>query len=188
MMGHDGKRARGSPERRRHDDTGLPIRAKSQRLPASRPCAVGGVECRSGAGGGRTLPAADRGYRCRPLPPRIRGGDLRGSRLARACLGGAGAAPVGAFRRLCGGARPAHRPGARLSELRKPRRNRACGGGARARRAVAARPRRRAALSGRRQGIVRGRTAAAAGGRRSVRAAPRHEGSVDARPVVRPTR
>ena len=29
------------------------------------------------------------------------------------------------------------------------------------------------------------RTAAAAGGRRSVRAAPRHEGSVDARPVVR---
>ena len=44
----------------------------------------------------RPVLAADRGYRRDALPAGIRGGDLRGSRLARHRLGDAGAAAVGA--------------------------------------------------------------------------------------------
>ena len=54
-----------------------------ERLSASRPCAVGAAECRHGARGGRTAAAAHRGHRRDALPAGIRGGDLRGPRLAR---------------------------------------------------------------------------------------------------------
>ena len=78
------------------------------------------------AAGGR-LPAAHRGHRRGALPAGIRGGDLRGSRLARHRVGAAGAAAIRAFRRLSRGAGEARSAWACLSELREPRRDRAPG-------------------------------------------------------------
>ena len=83
----------------------LPLRAEPERLSASRPRALGAHQFRHGARGRRALPAAHRGHRRDALPARIRAGDLRGSRLARHRLGGAGAAPERAFRGLSRGAR-----------------------------------------------------------------------------------
>ena len=54
----------------------------------------------SGAGSRRALSAAARRHRPRPLPRGVRRRDYRGSGLARARLGRAGATPVRAFRRL----------------------------------------------------------------------------------------
>ncbi len=71
-----------------------------ERPPASRSRALGAAQCRDGARGGRALAAAHRGHRRDALPARIRGGDPGGPRLARHRVGTAGAAPVGAFRRL----------------------------------------------------------------------------------------
>ncbi len=83
-------------------------------------------------GGRRAAAAAHRGHRRDALPAGIRGGDLRGPRLARASTGSS----------RCGGSPSistttarrwrnwqAHGPG--LSELREPRRDRRAGGGAR---------------------------------------------------------
>ena len=94
----------------------------------------------------------------------IRGGDLRGPRLARHLLAGAGAAAERAFRRLRDRAAQARRAGPDLSELREPRRDRGAGRRARAARPLAARSRRRAALSG------RGRKLAAAERKRRIEA------------------
>ena len=55
----------------------------------------------------RAVPAAHRGHRRDALPARIRGGDLRGPRLARPRLGAAGAAAIRASRRVSRGAREA---------------------------------------------------------------------------------
>ncbi len=177
-MNHDGpsmESVPGSPPRDdAHDEAPVyPIRAESQRLPASRPCVVGSVQCRHGAAGRRTLPAAHRGYRCLPLPPRIRGGDLPGSRVARACVGGAGAAPVGAFAGLSaaldrltalGLVYPSFESRAEIARAVAERER--GGPWPRDPDGVPLYPGGAKALSAR-------RTAAAAGGRRSVRAAPR---------------
>ena len=64
-----------------------------------------------------------------------------------ASMGSAGAAAVRALRRLPRGARQARRDGPDLSELRKPRRDRAPGRRTRSAGTLAARSRRRAALS-----------------------------------------
>ena len=58
---------------------------------------------------GRAAVAAHRGHRRGALPAGIRGGDLRGPRLARASMGAAGAAAVRALRRLPRGAGEAGR-------------------------------------------------------------------------------
>ena len=76
---------------------------------APRPCAVGADRLRHGAPSRRPLPGAHRGHRRRPLPRGVRRRHLRGSRLARHRLGGAGAAPVAALCRL----RAARRSGSR---------------------------------------------------------------------------
>src|SRR5262249_29943340 len=120
------------------DRTNLPLRAEPERLFAPRPCLFGAAQLRLGARAGRALPAAHRGHRRDALPARIRGGDLRGPRLARPRLGAAGASAVRAFRRLSGGARAPRCPGPRLRELREPRPDRAARPRPRGARAVAA--------------------------------------------------
>src|SRR5437016_12457968 len=77
--------------------TRLPICAKPERLPPSRPRLFGAVEFRPGAPGRWKIPAAHRGYRCRAMPGGVRGRDLRRPRLARDKLGNAGAAAIRAF-------------------------------------------------------------------------------------------
>ena len=156
--------------------TRFPICAKPERLPPSRSRLFGAAEFRPGAPHGGKFPAADRGYRCHTMPAGIRGGDLRGPRLAGNILGNAGAAAIGAFCALSGGGRKIGRPGPDLSEFREPRGNRPSGGATRSRRAVAARSRRRAALSGRREIAVAGPAPAADRARRALRAAARHAG------------
>ena len=155
----------------------LPLRAEPERLSASRPRLFGAVEFRFGARKRRALPAAHRGYRRRPLPAGIRGRDLRRPRLARDGLGNPGAAAIGASFRLSRCARKAREPGAGLSELRKPRRDRQTGGGAGGEWALAARSRRGAALS-RRGKIALGASALAAN-----RARPTRCGSTWKRPA-----
>ena len=115
------------------------------------------------------------------VPAGIRGGDLRGPRLAGDILGNAGAAAIGTFCALSGGGRKTGRPGPDLSELREPRGNRPSGRATRSRRAVAARSRRGAALSGRREIAVAGPAPAADRARRALRAAARHAGRARAR-------
>ena len=96
----------------------------------------------------RPVAAAHRGYRPGALPAGIRGRDPRRPRLARDIMGNAGAAAVGAPRRLSrrDGKTGGHGPG--LSRFRKPRRDCKAGGAARGACALAARSRWRAALSG----------------------------------------
>ena len=149
------------------------------------------MQFRHGARGRRAVPAAHRGHRRGALPAGIRAGDLRRPGVARHRLGGTGAAPERAFRRLPRGAGAARCAGPGLSELRKPRRDRAPGRRARDARALAARSRRCAALSRRCALALAGRTPAADGGRRALCAAPRHGGGdrahrradLDARPA-----
>ncbi len=126
--------------------TRLPLRAEPERLPASRPRALGADRFRDGARPRRAVPLAHRGHRCGALPAGVRAGDLRGSRLARHRLGTAGPPPVRESRCLPRCARETRSAGAGLSELREPRRDRAPHRAAH-RRAVAARSRRVAALS-----------------------------------------
>ena len=106
---------------------------------------------RAGAGLRRALPGAHRGHRWRPLAAAIRRADLRGPRLARHNLGGAGCGPVAAHAGLSRRSPAARGDGPPLSLLCYARRDR--GGGCR-------RPRRsrwRTALSRPLQGPRHGR-------------------------------
>ena len=129
-----------------HDPSRLPFRAESERPSASRPCALRAEQFRLGARGGRALPAAHRGHRRRALPAGLRAGDLRGPGVARHHLGGAGAAPERAFRRLPRGAGALDALGLVYPSFESRARSRA-GRRAGDARVVAARSRRRAALS-----------------------------------------
>src|SRR6516164_7793090 len=120
----------------------FPLRSEPERPASSRPCLFGAAQFRPRAEKRRTLPAAHRGYRSGAMPAGIRGGDLRGSGLARHLLGDAGAAAVGAFWRIRPRRRAAVGAGPSLSEFREPRRSRKTGGAAGNARRVAARPRR----------------------------------------------
>ena len=76
---------------------------------------------RHGARGRRAAPAAHRGHRRDALPAGVRGGDLRGPRLARHRLGGAGAAAVASISPTTAPrSRKLEALGPRLSELREP--------------------------------------------------------------------
>ncbi len=151
------------------------FRAEPERLSASRPCAVGAAEFRHGAAAGGRLLLRIEDIDADALPAGVRGGDLRGPRLARRRMGGAGAPAVRAFRRIPQGAARARSAAADLSELREPLRSDADGQRPRVARALAARSGRRAALSrhGARDGGSRTGGAARAG--RALRHPPRHE-------------
>src|SRR6186713_37713 len=127
--------------------TRFPICAKPEWLPSSWPCLFGAAEFRPRAPDWRKISAADRKYRRDQMPAGVRGGDLRGPRLARNILGNAGAAAIGAFCALSGGDRRLGRPGPDLSKLREPRGDRPSGRATRSQCALAARSRRGAALS-----------------------------------------
>ena len=109
-------------------------------------------QCRHGARGRRAAPAAHRGHRRHALPAGIRGGDLRGPRLARPALGSSrcGGNPsisptiAAALDKLeaLGLVYPSFESRAEIAELVAERD---------ARRRLAARSRRRAALSRHRQ-------------------------------------
>ena len=106
-----------------HDD--FPFRSQPERLPSCRTCIIGVAKLRHGATIRRAVSASDRRHRHDAMPARIRGRHLRGPGLDGADLGGAGVAPVRPIRRLRGGVEAARLYGAHLSELRKPRRDRA---------------------------------------------------------------
>ena len=148
-----------------HAATRFPLRAVAQRLSASRPCAVGADQCRHGA----RRPAGGCCCASRTSTRRAAGRNTR--RRSTRTSPGSGfewEQPVwrqsehtddyrAALRRL-----DAH--GARLSELREPRRDRHDGGRARRQGPLAARSRRRAALSRQRQDACRSAERAAAHG------------------------
>ena len=138
------------------DAARLSLRAEPDRLPASRPCALGAPEPARGRGDRRAFAAADRGCRHDARADGIRGGDLRGPRVARARMGGAGAPPARPLRRLREGAGRARKARAALSGLHEPKRNRR-GGRQRRGPRLAARSGRRAALSRPRARLVRAR-------------------------------
>ena len=124
--------------------------------------------------GGR-LPAAHRGHRRGALPAGIRGGDLRGSRLARHRVGGAGAAAVASISTTIAPRwRSSKRRAWSIRASRAAPRSRGLSR-ERDRRAVAARSRtaRRSIPAARKQ-LAAGRARAPHRGRRALRAAARH--------------
>src|SRR5437762_8477287 len=163
-----------------HAATRFPICTETERLPPSRARLFGAAEFWPGAPGRRQVPAADRGHRRDQVPAGIRGGDLRGPRLAGDILGNAGAAAIGTFLKLSGRARKTGRLGPDLSELRKPCGNRPSGCAARGRRAVAARSRWSAALSGDGEIAVAGPAPTVDRAGHALRAAARHAGGARA--------
>ena len=162
--------------------TRLPLRAEPERLSASRPCALGAAQLptwRARPAGGLLLRIEDiDATRCRPG---IRGGDLRGPRLARHRLGAAGAAAVASISTTTAPRWQARSAGPRLSELREPRRDRALvaerdgdGPG----RAI---PTARRSIPARAQACQPAERARRMRGRRALRAAARHGGGAGAR-------
>ena len=163
------------------DAARFPLRAEPERGAASRPRLLGAHRPRALPAGRRPVPGPHRGHRPDPLPPGIRGGDFSRPRLARARMGGAGAAAVGAFRRLCGGARQARGDGPGLSRVPVAGRDRGDDAGT----GLAARPRRRAALPRRRPRPRPGRGGTAHRERRALCAPPAHRrGGGEGRAIV----
>src|ERR1019366_4541589 len=149
----------------------FPFRALVQRPSSPRPCLFRLAEFRHGARGGRPLAAANRGYRHRALPVRVRTGDLRGSRLARVFVGNTGAPPIRTFPRICKRPCQAFRAGPDLSLLLLAPRPHGCRRGANR---LAARPRWLAALSRYVQASFERRTTPAAFGGGALSVAHRH--------------
>ena len=99
------QRLRLAVKSRQHDR--IAFRAEPDRSVASGPRLVGGAGARPGAGGGRALPAADRGYRRHALAAGACPGIIDDMAWLGPDLGRAGGVPVGAGAAVCRGARAA---------------------------------------------------------------------------------